>query len=193
MDRELFRREAMDFQKEMLMSSVTFWQGPGWKVYAGLAALVMGVGLLFVSQWPFGPSMILMGHLDSDGTTNLKAYFYAPTPVVLELTRGQQLAVVVEGFPEETIGRVEGKVVGISQKIMLPQEIPEFLRLMEPAWRVEVDLNVGKGLGSADLGDLLDQPAGDVKARLAGRLRSGLRVSAEVRAKEENFFDKILK
>lgn len=177
----------------MQLSPVTFWKGPSRSVYVGLALFVTAVGLLFASQWPLSRSVSVIGYLDSKGDSTLKAYLYVPTPVVLELTRSQNIPLLIEGFPEDVFGAVLGTIVGVSPDIKLPQEIPEILGPMGPVWEVEVDLPPRIKNKIPESEDLLESPPGDIAARLEGRLRSGLRVSGQIRQDNQALFQKILK
>lgn len=70
----------------------------------------------------------------------LHARVFVPTRAIAKIHDGQKVSIRYEAFPYQKYGTFKGRVLGVSDSVLLPQEVEKIspLRLSEPAYVLEV-------------------------------------------------------
>lgn len=71
---------------------------------------------------------------------DLHARVFVPTRAIAKIHREQKVSIRYEAFPYQKYGTFKGRVVGMSDSVLLPQEVEKIspVRLSEPAYVLEV-------------------------------------------------------
>lgn len=110
-------------------------------------------------------------------STRLNAHLLVPVRAAGFIEAGQQLEIRYDAFPYQKFGLYQGKIVSISEAVLLPNELMEVpLPIQEPVYRVTAELS---------------QPFVSAYGRNIP-LKAGMTLSADVRLSERSLLEWLL-
>lgn len=104
------------------------------------------------SGYSTAPQQLLMTVLPLN--TTLAAEVFVPSSAAGFIRPGQTVRIAYDAFPQQKFGTFEGRIIRISEYVLLPAEIPQTFSLREATYKLQIAINdstIAPGIGAAGL------------------------------------------